>query len=131
MKKLVRYNGDTEAYYPCTDPKDLLIKGNIYEVVDVLVFGFHTKYILEGINGEFNSIWFDEVKSDPKVYMAIAYNLPVIGQPYTCCKINASGDQKLNVTAQSTSKVKSFYYLGNNIYEVITQNSKYIVTVSL
>lgn len=63
MAKKVRYNGGTESYYGCSDPTNLVV-GKEYEVVLSKDRGWQTDYILKGIDGEFNSVWFDEVSSD-------------------------------------------------------------------
>lgn len=49
--------------------------------------GWQTDYTLKGVDSEFNSVWFDEVSSDDKVYMAIAHEVPVIGEKYSCYKM--------------------------------------------
>lgn len=36
MKKFVRYNGGTQSYYSCSDPKNLVI-GKEYEVTSINV----------------------------------------------------------------------------------------------
>lgn len=59
MRKHVIYNGGTEAMYYTTDPK-VLEKGKSYEVIGQNVGRFQTNYILNGVAGEFNSVWFNE-----------------------------------------------------------------------
>ena len=86
MAKKVRYNGGTLSYYGCSDPTNLVV-GKEYEVVLSKDRGWQTDYTLKGIYGEFNSVWFDEVSSDDKVYMAIAHEVPVIGEKYSCYKM--------------------------------------------
>lgn len=127
MAKIVRYNGGKESYYGCSDPAKLVV-GKEYEVVLSRDLGWQTNYTLKGVNGEFNSVWFDEVPSDDKVYMAIAHKVPVIGESYSCYKIEfRNGQPKL--ISWSTSTVKGINYMGNNIYQVTTRNSVYIVNV--
>ena len=58
MVKKVRYNGGTQSYYGCSDPTNL-VPGEEYEVVHIEVFGWHTKYSLRGVDGKFDSTWFD------------------------------------------------------------------------
>ena len=126
MKK-VRYNGGTDSYYSCSDPTNLVV-GKEYEVVFSRDRGWQTDYTLKGVDGEFNSVWFDEVSSDDKVYMAIAHEVPVMGQNYSCYKLEfINGQPKL--ISWSTTTVKGIIYLGNNIYQVTTLNSVYIVNV--
>lgn len=124
-KKLVKYNGEKKSYYASSDPK-VLTKGQVYEVVCEKVSGFHTEYVLKGIKGEFNSIWFDEVSTN--VYTAIGNHIPVVGERYECYKIVMNNGAP-SCIGWLTSSVKSFSNLGNNIYDIYTQNSRYIVTV--
>ena len=125
--KHLRYNGGTQSYYGCSDPTTLIV-GKEYEVILSRDRGCQTDYTLKGVNGEFNSVWFDEVSSDDKVYMAIAHEIPVIGRRYSCCKMEfINGQPKL--IGWSTSPVKGISYVGNNIYQVTTCNSVYIVNV--
>lgn len=127
MAKKVRYNGGTQSYYGCSEPTNLDV-GKEYEVVLSRDRGWQTDYTLKGVEGEFNSAWFDEVSSKDKVYMAISKVVPVIGERYSCYKIVfIEGRPKL--TGWSTSTVKAIQYMGNNIFQVTTRNSVYIVTV--
>ena len=115
------------SYYGCSDPTNLVV-GKEYEVVLSRDRGWQTDYTLKGVDGEFNSVWFDEVSSDDKVYMAIAHEVPVIGERYSCYKMEfINGQPKL--IAWSTSTDKGINYMGNNIYQVTTRNSVYIVNV--
>lgn len=128
MVNKVRYNGGTQSYYSCSDPNNLVV-GKEYEVVFTRDCGWQTNYILKGVDGEFNSVWFDDESSDDKVYIAIAHEVPVIGKKYTCYKLEfINGQPKL--IACSTSAVRGIDYIGNNIYQVTTQNSVYIVNVN-
>ena len=68
MAKKVRYNGGTQSYYDCSDPTNLVV-GKEYEVVLSRDRGWQTDYTLKGVDGEFNSVWFDEVSSDDSVYI--------------------------------------------------------------
>lgn len=123
----VRYNGGTKSYYSCSDPTNLVI-GKEYEVILLRDRGWQTDYTLKGVTGQFNSVWFDKVSSEDKVYMAIAHEVPVIGKEYSCSEIIfLNGEPKL--IDCSTSIVKGINYMGNNIYQVTTCNSVYIVNV--
>ena len=113
MAKKVSYNGG--SYYSCYDPTNLVV-GKEYEVVVLKDRSWQTDYILKGINGEFNSVWFDEVSSDDKVYMAIAHKVPVICKSFSCYKIEfINGQPKL--VGWSTSTVKGINFMGNNILQ--------------
>ena len=127
MAKKVIYNGGTESYYDCSDPI-VLVEGKEYEVVYARDRGFQTDYTLKGIDGEYNSVWFDEVSPDDKVYMAFSHEIPVIGERYSCHKIMLINGM-VNFIHLSTSTVKEIKSLGNNIYQVTTRNSVYIVIV--
>ena len=127
MAKKVRYNGGTQSYYGCSDPTNLVV-GKEYEVVLSRDRGCYTRYTLKGVDGEFNSVWFDEVSSDDKVYMAIAHEVPAVGERYSCYKMKFINGQPKLVT-WFTSTVKEINYMGNNIYQVTTRNSVYIVNV--
>ena len=127
MAKKVRYNGGTQSYYACSDPTNLVV-GQEYDVVLSRDRGCQTDYTLKGVDGEFNSTWFDKVFSDDKVYMAIAHEVPSIGERYSCYKMEfINGQPKL--VSWSTSIVKGINYMGNNIYQITTRNSIYIVNV--
>lgn len=127
MAKKVRYNGGTQSYYGCSNPDNLIV-GKEYEVVLSRDRGWQTDYTLNGVDGEFNSAWFDEVSSDDKVYMAISHEIPVINERYSCYKIEfVNGQPKL--VSWSTSTIKESIYIGNNLYQITTRNSVYIVKV--
>lgn len=126
MTKRVRYNGGTDSYYGCSKPTKLII-GKEYEVIYSRDRGWQTDYTLKGIEGEFNSVWFTEVSST-KVYMAIAMDLPIINQRFSCYKIDLSGELP-KLIPWFTSRVKSIDYLGGNICQVTTRNSVYIVQI--
>ena len=127
MAKKVRYNGGVKTYYPCSSPENLVI-GKEYEVILSRDRGWQTDYTLNGIEGEFNSVWFDDVSPEAKVYMALASQLPVIGKRYSCKKI-CFVDKQPKLVCWYTSIVTDLVHEGNNIYRVITQNSTYIVAV--
>ena len=127
-KKVVRYNGDTMSFYPCSNPNNLVV-GKEYEVVLARDKGCQTNYTLKGVDGEFNSIWFDDVFSDEKkIYLGYGTEIPKIGERYICTRMEfVSG--VLHLVECSTSKVQKMDYLGNNVYQVTTLNSIYIVAV--
>ncbi len=128
MSKKVRYNGGTDSYYSCSKPTKLVV-GKEYEVVFSRDHVFQTDYTLKGIDGEFDSLWFDEVPSEDKIYMvATAQEVPVINNRFTCYYIEFfNGKPKPRRIV--TSPVKEINYMGNSIYQVTTHNSVYIVNV--
>ena len=87
-------------------------------------------YTLKGVKGYFNSLWFDDVnsKNTAKTFMALAHTVPVVGERCKCFKLEfVNGQPKL--IAWHTSTVNEVFYIGNNIYRVITHDSTYIVQV--
>lgn len=44
-----------------TDPEELLIYGGVYYVQEVIVKSSHTKLILRGVEGKFNSVCFERL----------------------------------------------------------------------
>lgn len=118
MAKIVRYNGDTESYYPCTEPT-MLVKGRKYEVILAKDRNYQTDYILKGIEGHFNSMWFIEVEDTDCTMMGVAGEIPVIGQTLSVSQmVNIGG--RIHFFSHETEPVRAFYNLGNNIYQVIT-----------
>lgn len=129
MTKKVRYNGGTESYYGSSDPSKLSV-GKVYEVISSNVRKWQTDYVLKGVEGEFNSAWFEEVTSNQKgVYIALANKIPETGERYKCYKIEFINKHP-NFIEVYTSVIKKINYMGNNIYQVTTQNSVYIVEVA-
>lgn len=125
MSKKVRYNGGTESYYGCSDPR-ILVVGKEYEVVSANDRCWQTDYTLKGVKGEFNSVWFDDVYP---YHIAIACETPVIGENYHCTKIEFINGQPKTINL-NTSPVKQINYLGNNVYEITTCSSVYIVKLN-
>lgn len=60
MTKLVRYNGEKVSYKGCDSPTNL-VNGKVYEVLQEIDLDWQTNYTLKELDGEFNSIWFEEV----------------------------------------------------------------------
>ena len=123
MAKKVRYNGGTVSYYSCSRP-DKLVGGKEYDVAHIIERGYQTNYTLDEVDGEFNSIWFDEIKT----YMAVGFNVPVIGERYHCFTMELNHNHARSGEC-CTSKVKSVFNICDNIYRVTTQDSVYIVKV--
>lgn len=125
----VRYNGGTGSYYGCSKPSKLVV-GNVYNVIRMHVMAWQTDFALEGVDGEFNSTWFEEVPSDDKVYMAYSYDVPVVGKSLSCFRLVLNNSKMfvecLTSTVTEVSLIYSdFYY----VYQVSTLNSVYIVTI--
>ena len=77
--RLVKYNGSTATYEHCSSPT-LLKEGDFYEVVSKDVGECQTNYTLKGVDGYFNSVWFDNVK----VGLVIATKPPKVGERFLC-----------------------------------------------
>lgn len=58
-RKKVVYNGRSDAMYDTSDPS-VLVKGKTYEVIGEKVGAWQTNYVLNGVGGCFNSVWFNE-----------------------------------------------------------------------
>lgn len=61
--RLVKYNGGTGYYYNGFESPKLLKKNKIYKLLYEEIFDCYTCYYLEGFEGCFNSVWFDDVKN--------------------------------------------------------------------
>lgn len=122
MKKLVVYNGGTAYYYPCSDPR-ALVKGKTYEVVSIAQSSWHTEYTLKGIEGEFNSIWFDEVTNN--IELAFSDEIPVVGQRYNLKKVDINEMKVVPVRTSTVQSVQSIY----GGYIIKTVNTVYLVKV--
>jgi len=127
--KLVRYNGGTESYTYCSSP-NVLTKGKVYEVVDEKVYNFHTNYLLNGVIGEFNSVWFDTANPIPKTtHFALASTVPTVG---TCMEHFV----RFNTTTQEwerylhSSLIEEIDLIGD-VYVVHTKNSIYLTKIIL
>ena len=123
--KIVVYNGSTGSQ-GCSDPNNLEI-GKEYEVLFSVDDGIQVSYALKGVVGLYNSAWFDHHAFSEKLYMAISEELPVVGESMHCFKLEFKNG--LETIAWKTSMVKEFTYMGNDIYNVITRNSIYLVKI--
>lgn len=124
MPKKVVYNGQTCSYYGASDPSVLRI-GGVYEVLGTIDRGWQTDYVLAGIKGHFNSVWFNPVGES---FLAISYELPIKGKSFRCKRIRIMSD-KVEAEEFDTSPVKMIKFLGNSIYVVKTENNIYFVNV--
>ena len=118
--KLVKYTGETATYKCCSSPK-LLEKGKIYEVTFADVSDCQTNYHLKEVEGEFNSIWFDDVP----IYFVTATRAPKDKERYLCYKLEPYGNKFSRVTVL-TSPVQNIRELSSKMYMIYTKNSCYI-----
>ncbi len=121
MKKYVKYNGRTESFRPCT-ASAMLVRNHVYTMHSQVVMIDQTNYFLEGVRGEFNSVWFDEVP----VYFAYSKEEPEYGHAMHLIRLEKteSGVQPIAVL---TSDAVSIEQIANDTYRVLTNNSVYIV----
>ena len=125
MAKKVRYNGGKMTYLKCSNPKVLTV-GKEYEVSQTIVQRFQTNYVLKGVEGYFNSTWFDEVATE--IYLAITDEIPRIGERCRLTKIEYK-DKRIQISRWNTSEVKEVKKLGDKTYRITTWNSVYYVQV--
>lgn len=121
MTKKVVYNGETVSYTGSTNPK-VLQKGWMYEVERVDVGKWQTDYKLKGIDGLFNSIWFDDVPA----YLAVASEKPEVGQRIYGIKVFKNGKWE---KYRYTSMVEEVRKISETIYEATTAHTIYVVQV--
>ena len=128
----VRYNGGTDSYYGGTQNTSNLVKGQVYNVIRMIVLRSETRLILEGVVGEFNSVWFDEVPSDDKTYMAYSDEVPEVGKPMNCIRLDLSNDSDgfVECITSPVQKVSTVYDKDDHpLYRVTTRNSVYMLTI--
>ena len=117
MAKYVRYNGGTGKATTCDDPK-CLNKENLYAVILERDKGYQTNYILAGVDGEFNSVWFDIVEETPETSeMGVAGEIPMVAKEFHYSRfVFIAGN--LYTPQRVIERVEKANYLGNNIYAV-------------
>ena len=120
-KKILMYNGGKDSYRECSDP-DLLVKGKFYEIVAKKDLGFQTNYLLNGLAGEYNSVWF----SEPTSCFAYSNTIPVEGKSMEHI-IRFTGINVEKII--HTSPVRCVEQIASDSYKVYTQNTLYIVKV--
>lgn len=116
--KLVRYNGLKESYMGCDSPKNLTL-GKTYIVEGENDLGYQTNLTLQGVPGEYNSVWFDEVRTKP-VYEGFIRKIPQVSMRCEGYRVENN-----KVVSISTSRVESVERLSGNTYRVVTRNSVY------
>lgn len=128
--KRVFYNGHTESYSSCQPASDLRA-GHCYEVLEEIVFPYQTNYVLKGLSSKsnrideagYNSAWFKEVT----VYLANSMHYPEVGEPLR--NFYRQMDNGRWEIIEHTSKVLEIHPLGEDVFEVYTVNSTYILKV--
>ncbi len=129
MAKYVRYNGGTRKATTCDDPK-CLNKENLYTVILERDKGYQTNYILAGVDGEFNSVWFDIVEETPETAeIGVSGEIPRVAKKFHYSHfVFIAGN--LYSPQRVIEKVEKADYLGNNIYAVEGDGVYLIVLVA-
>lgn len=125
MKQVI-YNGGTGSYYACSNP-NVLVVGKVYHVMKEHNRVWQIDYVLEGIEGKFNAMWFDEA---PRTYVALGNSIPEVGKAYKCTRI-IRRDENLYMENHATAIVKEVECVGAGGYKVTTKDSIYLVTVEV
>ena len=116
MAKVI-YNGGFKSYYSCTKPT-WLVKGKEYEVVCVEDRNWQTDYYLDGVEGNFNSQWFDEIDDENSVLLqGVTDRKPEVGN---ICEIYKVLINHHLVSAERVGKciIDSVEKIGNELYRV-------------
>lgn len=104
------------SYTEYSDARELDC-GKLYKVIDEKEKDGQTDFKLKGVDGWFNSVWFDEVKP----YLAVTNEIPKVGEACECMRIKfCNGIPSL--TDCRTGKVKIVEPLGDSTYCVYTNN---------
>ena len=128
MKKFVRYNGGTQSYYSCSDPKNLVI-GKEYEVTSINVRNWQTNYTLKGIKGNFNSVWFDDILSEKETVMAFSSKVKKIGEKIAYQFVYPNQNETFFLINENTEKIEKVKHIINNIYLANDSKKIYIFQV--
>ena len=117
MAKYVRYNGGTRKATTCDSP-NCLNKEELYTVILERDKGYQTNYILAGVDGEFNSVWFDIVEETPETAeIGVSGEIPMVAKEFHYSRfVFIAGN--LYSPQRVIEKVEKANYLGNNIYVV-------------
>lgn len=128
--KRVMYNGAKDSFLGCSNSANLVM-GKVYEVVDEDIGKWQTNYVLKGVPGSYNSVWFDVIEQNiPEGIPVIAREVPKEGQSCHCSKMELK-DGFWYLTGWKTSVIKSVREIvKDHLYRVTTQNNVYNVTVS-
>lgn len=122
MKKIVMYNGYCNNYFCSTDPS-VLQKGCLYMVEEEIDYGYYTEYRLVGVEGKFNSVWFDSVE---ELKFAYAENSPEVGERMRCDEIRVK-EGKVSFVECETYILQSVERIYSNVYVATTENEVYVI----
>lgn len=124
----VIYNGGTGSYYGCSD-HNVLVRGKRYIITGKRVRAWQTDYNLEGVEGAFNSVWFDEVEPREIFFASakISHNIDwYIGKQMSITKIHNGEPYSEPAT---TAPVQNIYFIAENICKIETEYAVYITEI--
>ena len=118
----VRYNGGRESRIWCTAP-DSLVVGKLYKVTNECNMSLQINYALEGVKGEFNSLWFTKVKPS---YAGISRERPIVGKPHSYRRISVvKGFARF--TRDNIDSITDVLEIGIHLYKVTTESATYYI----
>lgn len=118
--KFVKYNGGKQSFYPCTNPQHL-VKGKIYEVTHEEDIGCQIEYWLDGIDGHYNSKWFNEIPA----YIGISLESPKLLKEVDCLRVDTK-DKNISIEMVKTSYARKIVK-NDETYTVITNDGVYFI----
>ena len=119
----VRYNGETMSYQGCSSASKLQ-EGRIYKVEGKDIYPYQTDYYLAGVEGHFNSVWFESVPS----FFAFGKDIPRVGRTMDVWRQEVR-EGKFFLEHFYTTPVHSVEQISANVYLAVTANTVYIVQV--
>lgn len=129
--KVVTYNGGVEGIVYSSCPS-CLVRGKKYVVTSERVMDFQTNLHLQGVSGEFNSVWFNEVQTEKSKWLALAtlYNKPelFIGKRISLKRLHEDTNVLETVNTSTILSVNKIY---EDVYIIETGNSVYVTKVKL
>ncbi len=131
MARKVKYNGGTGSLESSFTDPSILVEGQVYELLYAKQYDWYTEFVLKGVEGKFNSVWFDGVVEYPQTFLAVSQIFPEVGERLKCYRAYYAPRQLEAPYWDycSTSEVLGIRELGTNVFYVRTKNSAYIVWV--
>ena len=127
MKKVIFLGGTEHRCGSISNPVNLVV-GREYLVIKEDVHDWYTNYTLFGESGEYNSVWFKDVKgAQKKLHRAMTKELPTIGTRARLLEIEELNGVEVKVPI-TTSKVVGLSIFSIDLIEVLTASgSTYMV----
>lgn len=127
-RKFVLYTGDTKEYPRCSKP-NFLVKGHVYEVVQIINLGTQVNYRLRGLEGfAYPSNWFKAEKEanykHRNTFHGVAHEKPILGKQYRCYLLDGN-----NLITVLTSTVEGYEQMQGGICYVRTMDSQYYINI--